>query len=119
MNYKQQVLFLNDVTAWRAHIPALITMDIIKSPFLHQCRFHSNGYDFKIVQKSFIQSSRSKPPWLLMSTNLTLLDILKHDTNDPIVQSEEPFFRVQRIIDEEFHINSLECDPGKRFQIKE
>jgi len=57
MNYKQQVLFLNDVTTWRAHILALITMDIIKSPFLHQCRLHSNGYDFKIVQKSFIQSS--------------------------------------------------------------
>jgi len=34
MNYKLQVHFLNDVTAWRAHIPALITMDIIKSPFL-------------------------------------------------------------------------------------
>jgi len=57
MNYKQQVHFLNDVTTWRAHIPALITMDIIKSLFLHQCRLHSNGYDFKIVQKSFIQSS--------------------------------------------------------------
>jgi len=32
-------------------------MDIIKSPFLHQCRLHSNGNGFKIVQKSFIQSS--------------------------------------------------------------
>jgi len=29
MNYKLQVHFLNDVTTWRAHIPALITMDII------------------------------------------------------------------------------------------
>jgi len=57
MNYKLQVHFLNDVTTWRAHIPALITMDIIKSPFFHQCRFHSNGYGFKIVQKSFTQSS--------------------------------------------------------------
>jgi len=57
MNYKQQVHFLIDVTTWRAHVPALITMDIIKSPFLHQCRLHSNGYDIKIVQKSFIQSS--------------------------------------------------------------
>jgi len=57
MNYKLQVHFLNDVTTWRAHIPALITMDIIKSHFLHQCRLHSNGYGFKIVQKSFIQSS--------------------------------------------------------------
>jgi len=57
MNYKLQAQFLNDVSAWRAHIPALITMDIIKSPFLHQCRLHSNVYGFKIVQKSFIQSS--------------------------------------------------------------
>jgi len=57
MNYKLQVHFLNDVTTWRAHIPALITMDIIKSPFLHQCRLHSNAYGFNIVQKSFIQSS--------------------------------------------------------------
>ena len=57
MNYKLQVHFLNDVTTWRAHILVLITMDIIKSPFLHQCRFHSNGNGFKIVQKSFIQSS--------------------------------------------------------------
>jgi len=56
MNYKQ-VHFLNDVTTWRAHIPALITMDITKPPFLHQCRLHSIGYGFKIVQKSFIQSS--------------------------------------------------------------
>ena len=57
MNYKQQAHFLNDVSTWRAHIPALITMDIIKSPFLHQCRLHLNVYGFKIVQKSFIQSS--------------------------------------------------------------
>jgi len=57
MNYKLQVHFLNDVTTWRAHVPALITMDIINSPFLHQCRLHSNGIGFKIVQKSFIQSS--------------------------------------------------------------
>jgi len=32
-------------------------MDIIKFPFLPQCRLHSNVYGFKIVQKSFIQSS--------------------------------------------------------------
>jgi len=57
MNYKLQVHFLNDVITWRAHVPALITMDIIKSPFLHQCRLHSNVYGFKIVQKSFLQSS--------------------------------------------------------------
>jgi len=57
MNYKLQVHFLNDVTTWRAHVSALITMDIIKSPFLHQCRLHSNVYGFKIVQKIFIQSS--------------------------------------------------------------
>jgi len=49
--------FFNDVTMWRAHVPTLINMDIIKSPFLHQCRLQSNGNDFKIVQKSFIQSS--------------------------------------------------------------
>ena len=57
MNYKLQIHFLNDVTTWRTHVPTLITMDIIKSPFLHHCRFHSNGNGFKIVQKSFIQSS--------------------------------------------------------------
>jgi len=57
MNYKLQIHFLNDVTTWRAHVSALINMDIIKSPFLHQCRLHSNGNGFKIVQKSFIQSS--------------------------------------------------------------
>jgi len=57
MNYKLQIHFLNDVTMWRAHISALINMDIIKSPFLHQCRLHSNGNGFKIVQKSFIKSS--------------------------------------------------------------
>ena len=57
MNYKLQAHFLNDVSTWRTHIPALITMDIIKSLFLHQCRLHSNVYGFKIVQKSFIQSS--------------------------------------------------------------
>jgi len=57
MNYKLKVHFLNDVTTWGAHISALITMDIINSPFLHQCRLHSNVYGFKIVQKSFIQFS--------------------------------------------------------------
>ena len=57
MNYKLQAHFLNDISTWRAHISALITMDIIKSPFLHQCRLYSNVYGFKIVQKSFIQSS--------------------------------------------------------------
>ena len=57
MNYKLQTHFLNDVSTWGAHILALIIMDIIKSPFLHQCRLHSNVYGFKIVQKSFIQSS--------------------------------------------------------------
>jgi len=57
MNYKLQINFLNDVTTWRAHVPALINIVIIKSPFLHQCRLHSNGNGFKIVQKSFIKSS--------------------------------------------------------------
>ena len=57
MNYKLQMHFLNDVTTWRAYILALINMDIIKSPFIHQCRLHYNGNGFKIVQKSFIQSS--------------------------------------------------------------
>jgi len=57
MNYKLQVHFLNDVITCRAHVSALITMDMIKSPFLHQCRLHSNVYGFKIVQKSFIQTS--------------------------------------------------------------
>jgi len=52
-------------------------------------------------------------------TNSTLPDILKHDTNVPIVQSEEPPFKVQKIIGEKFHINSLERDPGKCLQIWE
>jgi len=57
MNYKLKIRFLNDVTTWRAHVPALITVDITKYPFLHQYRLHSNGNGSKIVQKSFIQSS--------------------------------------------------------------
>jgi len=39
------------------------------------------------------------------------IQLLKHDTNDPILQLEEPFLKVQRSIGEEFHINSLERDP--------
>ena len=35
---------------WKGHVPALIKKDIIKSPFLHQCRLHSND-------KGFIQFS--------------------------------------------------------------
>ena len=42
---------------WRAQALVLINMNIIKSPFLHECRLHSNGNGFKIVQKSFIKSS--------------------------------------------------------------
>ena len=57
MNYKLKIHFLNDVTTWRARVPALINMVIIKYPFFHQCRLHSNGNGFKIVQKNFIQSS--------------------------------------------------------------
>jgi len=57
MNYKLQIHFLNDITMWRAHVSALIHMNTIKSPFLHQCRLHSNGNGFKIVQKGFIKSS--------------------------------------------------------------
>jgi len=57
MNYKLKVHFLNDITTWRAHVPALINMVIIKSHFLHQCMLHSIDNGFKIVQKSFIQSS--------------------------------------------------------------
>jgi len=85
MNYKLQIHFLNDVTTWRAHVPALITMDIIKSPFLHQCSLHSNGNGFKIVQKSFIQSSsnlqeanhlcfscQQRVPWVV-ARNVSLL----------------------------------------------
>ena len=44
---------------------------------------------------------------------------MKHDINDAIVQAEEPFLKVQRIISEEFHINMLEHDPGKCLQIWE
>jgi len=57
MNYKLQIHFLNDVTTWRAHVPALINMDITKSPFLHQYRLHSNGNGFKIVQNASFNSS--------------------------------------------------------------
>ena len=57
MNYKLQIQFLNDITLWRAHVPALINMDNIKSPFLHQCRLHSNGNGFKINHNGFIKSS--------------------------------------------------------------
>jgi len=57
MNYKHQIHFLNDVSTWRAHVPALINVNTIKSPILHQCRFYSNGNDFKVVQKGFIKSS--------------------------------------------------------------
>jgi len=86
MNYKLQIHFLNDVTTWRAHVPALITMDIIKSPFLHQCMLHSNGNGFKIVQKSFIHTSsnlqeanhlsfscQQSPPDLIKSTSIPLI----------------------------------------------
>jgi len=72
MNYKHQIHFLNDVTMWRAHVPALINMNTIKSPFLNECRFRSNGNDLKVFQKGFIKSSRSIPPWLHMSTSLLL-----------------------------------------------
>jgi len=48
MNYKLKIQFINDVTTWKAHVLALITMDIIKSPFLHQSRLHSKGNGFKI-----------------------------------------------------------------------
>jgi len=57
MNYKLKIHFVNDITTWKAHVLALINMVIIKSPFLHQCRLHSNVNGFKIVQKSLIQSS--------------------------------------------------------------
>jgi len=70
---------------WRAHVLALINMNIIKSPFLHQCRLQSNGNGCKIVQKSFIQSSsnlqeanhlgfssQQSPPYLI-EANLYLL----------------------------------------------
>jgi len=52
-------------------------------------------------------------------TNSTSSNILKHDTDDPIVQLEEPFLKVQRITSEKFHINSLEHDPRKCLQIWE
>jgi len=79
MYYKLKVHFLNDVTTWRAQIPALITMDIIKSPFLHQCRLHSNVYGFKIVQKSFIQSSSNlqEANHLGFSCQQSPLDLMK------------------------------------------
>jgi len=83
MNYKLQIHFLNDVTMRRAHVPALINMDIIKSPFLYQCRLHSNCNGFKIVQKDFINSSSNlqeayhfgftcqhSPPDLMKSTSI-------------------------------------------------
>jgi len=83
MNYKLQIHFLNDITMWRARVSALINIDIIKSPFLHQCRLHSNGYGFKIIQQDFIKSSsnlqeayhigftcQQSPPDLMKSTSI-------------------------------------------------
>jgi len=52
MNYKLQIHFLNDLSMWRAHISGLINMNIIKSPYLHQCRLDSNGNGFFVVQKT-------------------------------------------------------------------
>jgi len=46
VNYKHQILFLNDLSMWRAHVPDLINMNTIKSPYLHQCRLDSNGFRF-------------------------------------------------------------------------
>ena len=67
---------------------------------------------------SFFKSDKREPTREYENmTNSTLPNILKHDTTDPIVQLEEPLFKVQRIIGEEFHNNSLERDPGKRLQI--
>ena len=79
MNYKQQVHFLNDVTTWRAHVSALITMDIIKSPFLNQCSLYSNVYGFKIVQKRLIQSSSNlqEENHLSFSCQQSLPDLMK------------------------------------------
>jgi len=83
MNYKHQIHFLNDLTMWRAHVPALINMNNIKSPYLHQCRLHSNSNGFKIVQKGFIKSPSNlqeahhlgficqhSPPDLMKSTSI-------------------------------------------------
>ena len=79
MNYKLQIHFLNDVTTWRAHVLALINMSIIKSSFFHQCRIHSNGNGFKIVQKSFIQSSSNlqEANHLGFSCQQSPLDLMK------------------------------------------
>jgi len=85
MNYKLKIHFLNDVTIWRAHVPALINMVIIKSPFLYQCRLHSNGNDFKIVQKSFIQCSSNlqEANHLGFSCQQLILVQLKHFIGSP------------------------------------
>ena len=44
---------------------------------------------------------------------------MNHDIDDPILQLEEPFLKVQRIICEEFHINYLESNPKQLLQIWE
>jgi len=89
MNYKHQIHFLNDVSMWRAHVPALINMNTIKSPFLHQCRFHSNDNDFKVVQKGFIKSSSNhQEAYHLGFTcqQILLLNLLQNSSYNQILQ---------------------------------
>jgi len=89
MNYKQQIHFHNDVTTWRAHVPTLITMDVIKFPFLHQCRLHFNGNCFKIIQKSFIQSSSNLQEANHLGFSCPQSGHLKRHTNSSNVHHEE------------------------------
>jgi len=76
MNYKLKIHFLNDITMWKGHVPALIKKDIIKSPFLHQCRLHSNDKGF-IQFSSNLQeanhlgfSCQQSPPDLMKPTSI-------------------------------------------------
>jgi len=83
MNYKLKIHFLNDITTWRAHVPALITMDNIKSHFLYQCRLHSNGNGFKIFQKASLGLHQI----FKKQTTLAL-----HVNNLPLIWWSQPLF---------------------------
>jgi len=76
MNYKLQIHFLNDVTTWRTHVLALINMNIIKSPFLQQCRLHSDGNGFKIVQKSLFNLHQIFKKHTTLASHVNMLCLL-------------------------------------------
>jgi len=46
-------------------------------------------------------------PMKIKTYKFTYWPIFKHDTKDSIVELEDPFLNIQRIISRKFHINSL------------